>query len=53
MKYGNEQCLGTRQFFREEDEVQPNGKVFKKVSQLLVVTRLCYELVGLANVRYY
>ncbi|KAF6040391.1 ACSL3 [Bugula neritina] len=30
MKYADQPCVGTRQFFREEDEVQPNGKVFKK-----------------------
>ncbi|XP_067949293.1 long-chain-fatty-acid--CoA ligase 4-like [Watersipora subatra] len=30
LKYGEQPCLGTRQFFREEDELQPNGKVFKK-----------------------
>lgn len=26
-------CLGTREVLSEEDEVQPNGKVFKKVRQ--------------------
>ena len=25
-------CLGTRELLSEHDEVQPNGKVFKKVS---------------------
>lgn len=29
--YGSKKCLGTRELLREEDEVQPNGKVFKKV----------------------
>lgn len=29
--HGNKQCLGTRQILAEEDEVQPNGRVFKKV----------------------
>ncbi len=24
-------CLGTREVLSEEDEIQPNGKVFKKV----------------------
>ena len=33
LTYGNRQCIGTREFFREEDEPQPNGKVFKKVRQ--------------------
>ena len=26
-----ERCLGTRELIDEQDEVQPNGKVFKKV----------------------
>lgn len=26
----NEKCLGTRKILSEEDEVQPNGRVFKK-----------------------
>lgn len=29
--HGNKRCLGTRQILAEEDEVQPNGRVFKKV----------------------
>lgn len=32
-KYPNKRCLGTRQIFAEEDEVQPNGRIFKKVCQ--------------------
>lgn len=31
-KYGEKQCLGTRQVLGEMDEVQGNGKVFKKLS---------------------
>jgi len=31
-KYGSKTCLGTRQVLGEEDEVQSNGKVFKKLS---------------------
>jgi len=31
-KYGSKQCLGTRQVLGEEDEIQGNGKVFKKLS---------------------
>lgn len=34
LKYKDDACVGTREFFREEDEVQPNGKVFKKVRAL-------------------
>lgn len=30
--HGDKRCLGTRQILAEEDEVQPNGRVFKKVS---------------------
>lgn len=30
-------CLGTREVLSEEDEVQPNGKVFKKVRNRLVI----------------
>ncbi|XP_070539166.1 long-chain-fatty-acid--CoA ligase 4-like [Ptychodera flava] len=30
-KYGNKRCLGTREVLSEEDEVQPNGRVFKKL----------------------
>ncbi|XP_014219278.1 long-chain-fatty-acid--CoA ligase 4 isoform X2 [Copidosoma floridanum] len=28
--HGNKKCLGTRQILAEEDEVQPNGRIFKK-----------------------
>ena len=30
-KYPNNKCLGTRELLAEEDEMQPNGRVFKKV----------------------
>lgn len=30
--HANRRCLGTRQIFAEEDELQPNGRVFKKVN---------------------
>ncbi len=29
--YGEHRCLGSRELISEEDEIQPNGKVFKKV----------------------
>jgi len=29
-KYSHNRCLGTRQLLDEEDEYQPNGKIFKK-----------------------
>ncbi|XP_015174146.1 PREDICTED: long-chain-fatty-acid--CoA ligase 4 isoform X1 [Polistes dominula] len=28
--HGDKKCLGTRQILAEEDEVQPNGRIFKK-----------------------
>lgn len=28
--YSNKKCLGTREILSEEDEVQPNGRIFKK-----------------------
>lgn len=28
--HSNKRCLGTREILSEEDEVQPNGRVFKK-----------------------
>lgn len=31
-KYGDRECLGTREVLGEEDEVQNNGKVFKKLA---------------------
>eukprot|EP00088_Acartia_fossae_P061730 TRINITY_DN7423_c2_g1_i1.p1 TRINITY_DN7423_c2_g1~~TRINITY_DN7423_c2_g1_i1.p1 ORF type:complete len:710 (-),score=189.52 TRINITY_DN7423_c2_g1_i1:200-2329(-) len=31
-KHGSKQCLGTREVLGEEDEIQANGKVFKKLS---------------------
>lgn len=34
--YGPHDCLGTRQLLAEEDEVQKSGKVFKKVTYLLI-----------------
>lgn len=30
--HGDKQCLGTRQILGEENELQPNGRVFKKVN---------------------
>lgn len=31
-KFGKKDCLGTREVLSEENEMQPNGKVFKKVN---------------------
>jgi long-chain acyl-CoA synthetase len=32
-KFTHKRCLGTRDILAEEDEVQPNGRVFKKVRE--------------------
>ena len=32
-EHGDKKCLGTREIFAEEDELQPNGRVFKKVGE--------------------
>ena len=32
--YASKRCLGTRQLLSEEDEMQSNGRVFKKVRTL-------------------
>lgn len=31
-KFGSKACLGSRELLSEEDEIQPNGKVFRKVT---------------------
>lgn len=31
-KYNDSYCLGTRNIIAEEDEIQPNGRTFKKVN---------------------
>jgi long-chain acyl-CoA synthetase len=36
--YGEKRCLGTRQILAEEDEPQPNGRVFKKVRYISLFT---------------
>ena len=45
--HANKKCLGTRKIFAEQDEVQPNGRVFKKVSTfcILFFTSLSYSLI--------
>ena len=35
--YGPNECLGTRELLSEEDELQKNGKVFKKVGSSILV----------------
>lgn len=36
-KFGKKDCLGTREILSEENEMQPNGKVFKKVKLSFVL----------------
>jgi long-chain acyl-CoA synthetase len=33
-KYGGKRLLGTREIIGEEDEVQPNGQVFRSVTSI-------------------
>lgn len=46
-RFPQRDCLGTREVLSEEDELQPNGKVFKKVRDadpivgILVVSSFC------------
>jgi long-chain acyl-CoA synthetase len=44
-KYGQKSCLGTREILGEEDEVQKNGKLFKKLA-LGDYTWISYEQVN-------
>lgn len=36
-KHDGKKALGTRQVFAEEDEIQPNGAVFKKVLPEIII----------------
>lgn len=36
-KFPQRDCLGTRELLSEEDELQPNGKVFKKVRNRFIL----------------
>lgn len=35
-RFGPDHCLGTREVLSEENEIQPNGKVFKKVRRFIL-----------------
>jgi len=39
-RYAHKRCLGTRDILAEEDELQANGRVFKKVISLTSVAFL-------------
>lgn len=43
-EFGDHKCLGTREILAEEDEVQDNGRVFKKVSNLSSAILFEYRL---------
>lgn len=42
-EHNQRRCLGTRQILNEEDEVQPNGRIFKKVSRTRHDSRLLWK----------
>lgn len=46
--HGDKKCLGTRQIFSEEDEVQKSGKVFKKYNMGEYQWRSFYEVQSIA-----
>ena len=48
-KHANKKCLGTRQILAEEDEVQPNGRVFKKV-RLIYLLLICTTILKSMNI---
>lgn len=39
-RFGDSQCLGTRDILSEENEIQPSGKVFKKVKSYYLLQPL-------------
>ncbi len=41
-RFPQRDCLGTREVLSEEDEIQPNGKVFKKVRHAHLVLSLLH-----------
>ncbi|XP_044752999.1 long-chain-fatty-acid--CoA ligase 4 isoform X3 [Coccinella septempunctata] len=47
--YPNKRCLGTRQILSEEDELQPNGRVFKKYNMGVYKWKTFYEVNTLAS----
>lgn len=42
-EFADKQCLGTRQILAEEDEVQPSGRVFKKVTEHLLFSFIFFK----------
>lgn len=45
--HADKKCLGTREILSEEDEVQPNGKVFKKYNMGEYKWRTFNEVYGM------
>lgn len=57
-RFPKRDCLGTREVLSEEDELQPNGKVFKKVRDtgrflLPTCSRLCVNAIPLLLIDRY
>lgn len=64
-RFPERDCLGSREVLSEEDELQPNGKVFKKVSvfsrricnvsfiKCKVMCHLCFKLIYEVNLSYF
>lgn len=42
--FKNKRCLGTRDILAEEDEIQPNGRVFKKVCLFFIFEKFLLRL---------
>lgn len=42
-RWAQRPCLGTRTVLGEEDEPQPNGRVFKKVRCLIFIAKISWE----------
>ncbi|KAK9869381.1 hypothetical protein WA026_003137 [Henosepilachna vigintioctopunctata] len=47
--YPNKRCLGTREILSEDDEIQPNGRVFKKYNLGVYKWKTFYEVNSLAS----
>ena len=42
--HSGKKCLGTRQILAEEDELQPNGRIFKKVKLKRKIHKINYRI---------
>lgn len=56
LRYNKRNCLGTRKIVAEEDEIQPNGRVFKKVIrnfQVILTPSRGFFLLLLLNSKFF